>query len=196
MSDNTGHGHVYPRPDGVRMRCGGPAMCNTCALDLARKTREEQGVTTAEAGYETPLTQIADLRAQLAAKTAEVEKANATVAAAVSLLRTWVEEFGGIHTENCPQDDTCNCVGRGFNDGANGVIRTLPAASARLIEVEKAAPLIAGSLAAVMPLLRTIQEHCGPGDHHEIIARAAENLKAWRALSPTPDANSTDKDAR
>jgi hypothetical protein len=36
MNDNTGHGHVWERPDGVKMRCGGPAMCKVCAFDLAR----------------------------------------------------------------------------------------------------------------------------------------------------------------
>lgn len=33
---NTGHGHVWPRPDGVRARCGGPGVCGTCALDYVR----------------------------------------------------------------------------------------------------------------------------------------------------------------
>lgn len=33
---NTGHGHVWKRPDGVVARCGGPAMCKECALDEAR----------------------------------------------------------------------------------------------------------------------------------------------------------------
>lgn len=33
--DNTGHGHVFPRPDGVKARCGGPAFCKVCASDLA-----------------------------------------------------------------------------------------------------------------------------------------------------------------
>lgn len=34
---NTGHGHVFPRPDGVRARCGGPGLCKDCSSDLARK---------------------------------------------------------------------------------------------------------------------------------------------------------------
>jgi len=38
---NSGHGHVYPRPDGVRMRCGGPALCPDCARDLAQKEAAE-----------------------------------------------------------------------------------------------------------------------------------------------------------
>jgi len=34
---NTGHGHVYPRADGVKVRCGGPALCSVCAAELAKK---------------------------------------------------------------------------------------------------------------------------------------------------------------
>jgi hypothetical protein len=32
---NTGHGHVWERPDGAKARCGGPAICAQCALDAA-----------------------------------------------------------------------------------------------------------------------------------------------------------------
>lgn len=34
---NTGHGHVYPRADGNRARCGGASMCETCAADYVKK---------------------------------------------------------------------------------------------------------------------------------------------------------------
>lgn len=37
---NTGHGHVFPRPDGVKARCGGPVICQECARDAAEKNRE------------------------------------------------------------------------------------------------------------------------------------------------------------
>lgn len=37
---NSGHGHVYQRPDGARMRCGGPGICSYCGADQARKLRE------------------------------------------------------------------------------------------------------------------------------------------------------------
>lgn len=30
---NTGHGHVVPRADGVKMRCGGLALCATCQME-------------------------------------------------------------------------------------------------------------------------------------------------------------------
>lgn len=32
---NTGHGHVRPRPDGVKARCGGPGFCVECSRELA-----------------------------------------------------------------------------------------------------------------------------------------------------------------
>lgn len=31
---NSGHGYAWPRPDGVKARCGGPAMCAECLADL------------------------------------------------------------------------------------------------------------------------------------------------------------------
>jgi len=30
-----GHGHVRPRPDGLKARCGGPRICSECARELA-----------------------------------------------------------------------------------------------------------------------------------------------------------------
>lgn len=33
---NSGHGHVVPRPDGVKARCGGPAICSQCAKEAAQ----------------------------------------------------------------------------------------------------------------------------------------------------------------
>lgn len=32
----NGHGHVTPNADGSKARCGGPALCTVCALELAR----------------------------------------------------------------------------------------------------------------------------------------------------------------
>lgn len=29
-----GHGHVVPRRDGAKARCGGPALCSCCAREL------------------------------------------------------------------------------------------------------------------------------------------------------------------
>jgi hypothetical protein len=34
-ADNQGHGHVRPRPDGARARCGGPGICNECSREKA-----------------------------------------------------------------------------------------------------------------------------------------------------------------
>lgn len=33
---NVGHGHVFPRADGVKMRCGGPGLCPECSADASR----------------------------------------------------------------------------------------------------------------------------------------------------------------
>lgn len=33
---NTGHGHVWERPDGLKARCGGPGACAECVADAAR----------------------------------------------------------------------------------------------------------------------------------------------------------------
>ncbi|WP_225932780.1 hypothetical protein [Pseudomonas aeruginosa] len=33
---NVGHGHVLPRADGVKMRCGGPGLCSECTADASR----------------------------------------------------------------------------------------------------------------------------------------------------------------
>ncbi len=36
IGTNTGHGHVWERPDGEKARCGGPGMCPECNRDAAR----------------------------------------------------------------------------------------------------------------------------------------------------------------
>jgi glutaredoxin len=46
---NSGHGHVFTRPDGLRMRCGGPSMCDECAKDLATLESRKQDIATATA---------------------------------------------------------------------------------------------------------------------------------------------------
>lgn len=40
-----GHGHVTPRPDGGKARCGGPALCSVCR---AEETREVLGAAYVE----------------------------------------------------------------------------------------------------------------------------------------------------
>lgn len=40
----SGHGHVFPRVDGVRARCGGPPFCDACNSELARKVASEKGL--------------------------------------------------------------------------------------------------------------------------------------------------------
>jgi hypothetical protein len=35
VGTNSGHGHAWARPDGMKARCGGPSMCTECARDQA-----------------------------------------------------------------------------------------------------------------------------------------------------------------
>lgn len=35
-----GHGHVNPRPDGVKARCGGPGLCAQCSQEQAQRQPE------------------------------------------------------------------------------------------------------------------------------------------------------------
>lgn len=43
---NAGHGHVFPRPDGVKARCGGPGLCAECSGDLAHSQKIGKAVAT------------------------------------------------------------------------------------------------------------------------------------------------------
>lgn len=36
----TGHGHVTPRSDGCKARCGGPALCVVCQCEAAQQLAE------------------------------------------------------------------------------------------------------------------------------------------------------------
>lgn len=38
---NTGHGHVHPRPDGAKARCGGPGICAACSREAALMPKRE-----------------------------------------------------------------------------------------------------------------------------------------------------------
>ncbi len=43
-----GHGHVTPRPDGALAKCGGPAICHACQLELEAKQAEEHSAYFAD----------------------------------------------------------------------------------------------------------------------------------------------------
>lgn len=62
MRWGTGHGHVLPREDGERARCGGPGMCLQCGREVTRLTTEEM------AAYHTRLRRLRSARAADAAE--------------------------------------------------------------------------------------------------------------------------------
>lgn len=42
---NSGHGHVWRRPDGIKVKCGGPGLCGACASDIHVAERAAPGST-------------------------------------------------------------------------------------------------------------------------------------------------------
>jgi len=48
IGTNTGHGHAWPRPDGIKARCGGHPMCRECSADasLVERWRRSGGHDT------------------------------------------------------------------------------------------------------------------------------------------------------
>ena len=44
---NSGHGHVWPRPDGKLYRCTGTSRCVACQSDLAKLTAAREKVAAA-----------------------------------------------------------------------------------------------------------------------------------------------------
>lgn len=45
---NVGHGHVNPRDDGLKARCGGPSICPYCAGELSEKVSASAQVLSRE----------------------------------------------------------------------------------------------------------------------------------------------------
>lgn len=82
---NTGHGHVYPRPDGARARCGGPGVCADCSRDLARKKKEEGAVEKVKSLADLEQVLAAALNAHRTARTAS-EAASRNETAALNAL--------------------------------------------------------------------------------------------------------------
>lgn len=44
----SGHGHVFPRSDGIKARCGGPGICQACDRDLVLLLRRAGNVARSE----------------------------------------------------------------------------------------------------------------------------------------------------
>ncbi|EOF7894446.1 hypothetical protein ACK2MY_004900 [Pseudomonas aeruginosa] len=86
---NVGHGHVFPRADGVKMRCGGPGLCSECTADASRaraalaQPSGEVVVTKNESGAIVSVTRqdkegrVLSVIAESATLTAQAEQAEA-----------------------------------------------------------------------------------------------------------------------
>jgi hypothetical protein len=69
---NTGHGHVWPRKDGNKVRCLGPSVCKQCTYDSIRKDgMQGEPIDTVLVGvaekYQNPTTEVTydELKAKL-----------------------------------------------------------------------------------------------------------------------------------
>lgn len=51
LGTNTGHGHVWGRPDGLMVRCGGPGVCELCTLDAAMFLPNPETILALEAEH-------------------------------------------------------------------------------------------------------------------------------------------------
>ena len=60
----SGHGHVVPNVDGLKARCGGPAICSVCARELHAFNDSE---------IERLRARVAELEAELAAAKSDLE---------------------------------------------------------------------------------------------------------------------------
>ena len=55
IGTNSGHGHAWPRPDGVKARCGGVAICRECAVDNAMVGRWRKAASSSTAAEHGPI---------------------------------------------------------------------------------------------------------------------------------------------
>lgn len=87
-----GHGHVIPRPDGVKARCGGPALCSVCAKEqaaiAAREPNAAPGLAVTETeGLGTAWRLLDETRNRLAIAGAERDDARERLERAQATLR-------------------------------------------------------------------------------------------------------------
>ena len=122
---NVGHGHVIPRPDGVRARCGGPGLCRECSQDMARQ-RTEGTVDVHVSGSVVRVTIAADVH-----KLAEALRAAAEEAAGCTCppLRVLIESpYAGDVARNESYARAClaDSLARGEAPFASHLLYTQP----------------------------------------------------------------------
>lgn len=55
IGTNAGHGHAWPRPDGVKARCGGVVICRECAADKSMVDRWRKAASTSTGAEHGPI---------------------------------------------------------------------------------------------------------------------------------------------
>lgn len=91
---NTGHGHVRPRPDGFKSRCGGPVFCAECSREASSVTAEpidhDPGVVVTRVEFAPGHEDARMTSEQVAALMRKVRLAPKLLEA----LKEWVEPWG------------------------------------------------------------------------------------------------------
>lgn len=99
---NTGHGHVIPRDDGVKSRCGGPAICKQCSVELAEF--QEKRKSYAEE-IEDLRVEVADLLAERDALRTQLQKAEHETVGLRAILNETEEHLCSVLGEQYPNPE-------------------------------------------------------------------------------------------
>jgi hypothetical protein len=83
---NSGHGHVWKRPDGIVARWGGPGLCRECREDKER-------VVTAAADIQAVYLAAVEEKAAIMKELEDVP--GATALEKVQRLKTWYQKLSG-----------------------------------------------------------------------------------------------------
>lgn len=78
----------------------------------------------ANSGYNLPqmvrvIDESRNLKAAVAAKDRRIKELESALKVGHIALDEMCEWHGSTHEDDCPQDDTCNCIHKGFNDRVN-----------------------------------------------------------------------------
>ncbi|WP_235582705.1 hypothetical protein, partial [Pseudomonas aeruginosa] len=181
---NVGHGHVFPRADGVKMRCGGPGLCSECTADASR----------ARAALAQPSPKCATCNGSKVVSTTDTDHNGDYIEAPCPKCGgTGEADSGGVHPWGEPVLIPCDCETEKAEAERPVVVARLYRSNdltmTPFAEVQKPLPLPASDGTLTVDALMTVAQHERivearwnramdlMGEH---VARISEKLKAER----------------